>query len=207
MAVPAPGVNGVMKRLFDVTLAILLLIPAVPVMIIEALLITLDSKGPALFAQERIGLNGHPFRIYKFRTMVLPEYRLDKSGRVRPDAECITRVGRILRQTSLDELPQLWCILRGDMSFVGPRPTLRFQVERYDAFQRRRLEVRPGITGLAQIRGRNSLSWEEKIRHDVEYVDTHTFLGDLGILAATLPIVLRGKDIEFVKHDRISRMD
>ena len=93
------------------------------------------------------------------------------------------------------------------MSFVGPRPTLRFQVERYDAFQRRRLEVKPGITGLAQIRGRNSLSWEEKIRHDVEYVDTRSFLGDLRILAATVRIVLAGKDIEFAKHDRISRID
>lgn len=207
LTVPPQSAAGAMKRLFDVVLAILVLIPALPVMMIEALVIALDSKGPVLFVQERIGLNGRPFPIYKFRTMVLPEYRMDAAGRVRPDAECITRVGRILRWTSLDELPQLWCILRGDMSFVGPRPTLRFQVERYDAFQRRRLEVRPGITGLAQIRGRNSLSWEEKIRHDVEYVDTHTFLGDLRILAATVLIVLKGKDIEFVKHDRISKVD
>lgn len=199
--------DSVVKRLFDVFLAILVAVPALPIMLLEALAIRLDSKGLVLFAQERIGRGGKPFQIYKFRTMVLPEYRLDASGRVKPDEECVTRVGRFLRRTSLDELPQLWCILRGDMSFVGPRPTFRFQVERYDAFQRRRLEVRPGITGLAQIRGRNSLSWEEKIQHDVEYVDTHSFVGDLGILAATVRIVLAGKDIEFVKHDRISRLD
>ena len=195
------------KRLFDVFLAVLVAVPALPIMLLEALAIRLDSRGPALFSQERIGLGGRPFRIHKFRTMVLPEYRLDAGGRVRPDEECLTRLGRFLRKTSLDELPQLWCVLRGDMSFVGPRPTLRFQVERYDAFQRRRLEVKPGITGLAQIRGRNSLSWEEKIRYDVEYVDTRSFLGDLRILAATVRIVLAGKDIEFAKHDRISRLD
>jgi lipopolysaccharide/colanic/teichoic acid biosynthesis glycosyltransferase len=128
-------------------------------------------------------------------------------GELKGDAERVTRLGRMLRRTSLDELPQIWNILVGNMSFVGPRPTLRYQVERYDAFQRRRLEVKPGITGLAQVRGRNSLSWEDKIRHDVEYVDTRSFLGDLRILAATARVVLRRQDVEFVKNDRISKID
>lgn len=196
-----------LKRVFDVVFAVAVAIPAVPVMLLEALAVALDSEGPVLFAQERIGLHGRPFRIYKYRTMVLPEHRLDSDGKLKPDSQCLTRVGGFLRRTSLDELPQLWCILRGDMSFVGPRPTLPFQVERYDEVQRRRLDVKPGITGLAQIRGRNRLSWEEKIAYDVEYVDTHTFMGDVRILAATVRVVLRGSDIEFVKHDRISRID
>jgi lipopolysaccharide/colanic/teichoic acid biosynthesis glycosyltransferase len=196
-----------MKRLFDLFFAGIVLLPALPVMLIEALVIALDSKGPVLFVQERVGLLGRPFRLYKFRTMIPEDPSLVDTGRAKADAERVTRVGGFLRRTSLDELPQLWCILRGDMSFVGPRPTLQFQVDRYDAFQRRRLEVKPGITGLAQIRGRNSLSWEERIRHDVEYVDTRTFVGDLCILAATVRVVLQGRDIEFAKHDRISRVD
>ncbi|MGA8891054.1 MAG: sugar transferase [Anaeromyxobacteraceae bacterium] len=196
-----------MKRLFDLVLAGLLLVPLLPILAIEALAIRIDSKGSPLFVQERVGLRGRSFRMFKFRTMVPPEHSLDATGKLRPDAERITRLGAFLRKTSLDELPQLFNIIRGDMSFVGPRPTLRYQVDRYDGFQRRRLEVKPGITGLAQIRGRNRLSWEEKIRHDVEYVDTRSFLGDLGILAATVRVVLRREDVEFVKNDRISKVD
>ena len=196
-----------LKRLLDLLVAVLLLPVLLPVMALEAIAIALDSRGPVLFVQERIGLHGAPFRMYKFRTMIPPEHSLDASGKLRPDAERVTRLGNLLRRTSLDELPQLFNILKGDMSLVGPRPTLRYQVERYDAFQRRRLEVRPGITGLAQVRGRNSLTWEEKIRHDVEYVETHSFLGDLRILLATVRVVLRRGDTEFVKDDHISKVD
>jgi lipopolysaccharide/colanic/teichoic acid biosynthesis glycosyltransferase len=196
-----------MKKLFDLTFAGLLLAPLLPLLALEALAIRLDSRGGPLFVQERVGLRGRPFRMYKFRTMVPPEHSVDANGKLRSDAERVTRLGSFLRRTSLDELPQIFNILKGDMSFVGPRPTLKYQVDRYDAFQRRRLEVRPGITGLAQIRGRNSLTWEEKIRHDVEYVDTRSFLGDLGILAATVSVVLRRQDVEFAKNDRISKVD
>jgi lipopolysaccharide/colanic/teichoic acid biosynthesis glycosyltransferase len=196
-----------MKRLFDLAFAGLLLLPILPVMALEAIAIAIDSRGPVLFVQERVGMHGRPFQMYKFRTMIPAEHSLDGSGKLKGDAERVTRLGRMLRRTSLDELPQIWNILVGNMSFVGPRPTLGYQVERYDAFQRRRLEVKPGITGLAQVRGRNSLSWEEKIRHDVEYVDTRSFLGDLRILAATARVVLRRQDVEFVKNDRISKID
>jgi undecaprenyl phosphate N,N'-diacetylbacillosamine 1-phosphate transferase len=196
-----------LKTLFDVTLSSVLLVALAPVMALEAIAIALDFRGPVLFVQERIGRGGRPFRIYKFRTMILPEHSLDPDGKLKSDAERITRLGRFLRRTSLDELPQLFNILKGDMSFVGPRPTLAYQVERYDAFQRRRLEVKPGVTGLAQIRGRNGLTWEEKIRHDVEYVERGSFLMDLRILIATARVVVKKNDIEFVKDDRISRLD
>jgi lipopolysaccharide/colanic/teichoic acid biosynthesis glycosyltransferase len=196
-----------MKRLFDLTLAGLLLAPLLPLLVLEALAIRIDSRGNPLFVQERVGLRGRPFRMYKFRTMVPPEHSLDANGKLKGDADRVTRLGSLLRRTSLDELPQIFNILKGDMSFVGPRPTLQYQVDRYDGFQRRRLEVKPGITGLAQIRGRNNLTWEEKIRHDVEYVETRSFLGDLGILAATVRVVLRRQDVEFVKNDHISKVD
>ena len=196
-----------MKPIFDFLLAAALLVPLLPIMFIEAVAIAVDSRGFVLFVQPRVGRGGRSFRMYKFRTMIPAEHSLDAQGKVKPDDERITRLGRFLRRTSLDELPQLFNILKGDMSFVGPRPTLQYQVDRYDAFQRRRLEVKPGVTGLAQIRGRNSLSWEEKIRHDVEYVERRSFLLDLRILLSTAAVVVRRDGIEFTKNDDISRLD
>jgi lipopolysaccharide/colanic/teichoic acid biosynthesis glycosyltransferase len=181
------------KRVVDLTVATSVGVLASPLLAAIALAIRVQGGGRVLFRQERIGRHGRPFQIFKFRTLVdVParghaDYLISKS-----DAR-LTRVGAFLRRWSLDELPQLWNVLRGEMSVVGPRPTLRYQVDRYDDFQRRRLEVLPGVTGWAQIQGRNRLSWPERIELDVWYVD-HRSLGlDLRILAAT-PTALLYRD-------------
>lgn len=162
----------------------------VPVGVLCALAIRLDSSGPALFRQERVGKNGSPFTVYKFRTMV------NEPNPIVPDASRITRVGNVLRRFSLDELPQLINVANGTMSIVGPRPTLQYQVDRYSDFQRRRLEVRPGLTGLAQVNGRNALNWDRRIELDVEYVERQSLLLDLQIIARTIKTVLSGEGID-----------
>ena len=148
------------------------------------------SRGPVFFRQERIGMAGTPFRVWKFRTMV------DGDNPIFPDATRITSAGRVLRRLSLDELPQLINVATGEMSVVGPRPTLPYQVERYDDHQRLRLAVRPGLTGLAQISGRNSLSWSDRIEFDVTYVETQSVREDLRILARTARTLLSGEGLE-----------
>ena len=173
------------KRAFDIVLAASVGVLVSPVLAAIATAIKLQGRGPILFRQERVGRHGRPFEILKFRTLVYAppgdpaDYLISRAD------PRITRVGAFLRRWSLDELPQLWNVLRGDMSIVGPRPTLAYQVERYDDFQRRRLEVLPGVTGLAQIAGRNALPWPQRIKLDVWYVDHRSFLLDLRILAAT----------------------
>ena len=147
---------------------------------------------PALFRQNRPGLGGHPFRLVKFRTMT---NAVDADGNLLPDAERLTPFGRWLRSTSLDELPELWNVLRGDMSLVGPRPLLMQYLDRYTPEQARRHEVRPGITGWAQVRGRNAISWDEKLALDVWYVDNRSFWLDLRILVETVVKVLRREGI------------
>jgi lipopolysaccharide/colanic/teichoic acid biosynthesis glycosyltransferase len=155
-----------------------------------ALAVRLTSRGPVLFRQRRVGIGGHEFEVLKFRTMVAGD------NPVFPDATRITSAGRWLRRLSLDELPQLVNVARGEMSVVGPRPTLPYQAERYDDRQWRRLDVRPGLTGLAQIRGRNSLSWADRIEYDLEYVQRQSVWLDLSILAGTLRVVLTGEGAE-----------
>ncbi len=162
-----------------------------PLIYLFAMLIRLDSPGPVFFRQERIGKNGKPFMSYKFRSMVDNATAFGLGLNVAVDDDRITRVGQFLRSTSLDEIPQLFNVLKGEMSLVGPRPTLRYQVERYNEVQRRRLLVKPGITGWAQINGRNAIPWEERIRLDVWYVDNWSLGLDLKILARTLKTVLR----------------
>ncbi len=162
----------------------------VPVGVLCAIAIRLDSSGPALFRQERVGKDGAPFTVFKFRTMV------NEPNPIVPDASRITRVGNVLRRFSLDELPQLINVANGTMSIVGPRPTLQYQVDRYTDFQRRRLEVRPGLTGLAQVNGRNALSWDRRIELDVEYVERQSLLLDLQIIARTIKTVLSGEGID-----------
>jgi lipopolysaccharide/colanic/teichoic acid biosynthesis glycosyltransferase len=178
------------KRILDLAVAIpmalLLLLP----LLIIAVLIKLDDGGPVFFRQQRVGRQGMPFRVWKFRTMVVDAARYGLGHTVAQDDERITRVGRRLRDWGLDELPQLINVLTGEMSLVGPRPTLAYQVARYDAFQRRRLEVKPGITSLAVVSGRNALRWEERIRLDVWYVDHRSVALDLRILLRTLWCVL-----------------
>ncbi len=158
--------------------------------VLVALVIKLDDAGPIFFRQERIGKNGKPFRIWKFRTMIQDAQSKGLGHTVAKDDDRITRVGRFLRNLGLDELPQLINVFVGDMSLVGPRPTLAYQVDHYDEFQRRRLEVRPGITSLAVVSGRNALPWKERIKLDVWYID-HWSLGlDIRILFRTLWRVL-----------------
>lgn len=155
-----------------------------------ALAVGLDGRGPVFFRQMRVGRGGKPFRVWKFRTMIPDAQSVGLKHTVAADDDRITRVGKVLRNFGLDELPQLFNVLTGEMSLVGPRPTLAYQVEAYSDFQRRRLEIRPGITSLAVVSGRNALSWEERIKLDVWYID-HWSLGlDLSILFRTLWKVL-----------------
>jgi len=182
--------HRVSKRFIDILLSLMgLILLAVPFAII-ALAIKLDSRGPVFFRQVRIGKEGKPFRVWKFRTMIKGATERGLGVTVARDDERITRVGRMLRNFGLDELPQLINVVRGEMSLVGPRPTLPYQVEHYDDFQRRRLTVKPGITSLAVVSGRNALTWKKRIELDVWYVDHYSLLLDLKILLRTLWCVL-----------------
>jgi sugar transferase EpsL len=171
------------KRCFDIAVSLLALVLLLPVLTTLALCVALFIGRPAFFVQDRPGLHGRLFRLRKFRTM---SDARDASGDLLPDGERMTRFGRLLRSTSLDELPELWNVLVGEMSLVGPRPLLVEYLPLYTALQARRHEVRPGITGWAQVNGRNILSWEERFALDVWYVENRTFALDLKILWLTL---------------------
>ena len=180
-----------MNRALDVALAGTGLLLASPLLAAAAIAIKLEDGGPVLFRQARVGRNGEDFELLKLRTMVVGAERKGAGYAVdRGDAR-ITRVGRLLRRTSIDELPQLWNVLRGEMSVIGPRPTLRYQVERYTERQRLRLAVRPGLTGWAQVQGRATLPWDERIELDVWYVEHRSPRVDLQILLRT-PLALFG---------------
>jgi lipopolysaccharide/colanic/teichoic acid biosynthesis glycosyltransferase len=179
------------KRVFDLALLVIAAVPAVVVGGACAVAIKLTSTGPVFFRQERVGLLGRRFRVVKFRTMVdRPDNPLF------PETDRITRAGKWLRRLSLDELPQLFNVARGEMSIVGPRPTLPYQVDRYDDRQRHRLAVRPGVTGLAQVRGRNAIAWAERIELDLEYVEKQSIWFDLRIIASTATAVFGGSGVE-----------
>lgn len=190
------------KRALDLALGVPAAVVSLPLGLALAALVRGSLGSPVLFRQRRPGLGGRPFTLFKLRTM--GEAR-DREGRLLPDAERLDRVGRFLRATSLDELPELWNVLRGDMSLVGPRPLLMEYLERYTPEQARRHDVRPGMTGWAQVQGRNALDWEEKFAHDVWYVD-HVSLGlDLRILARTLREVVRRQGISAAGHATMPR--
>jgi exopolysaccharide biosynthesis polyprenyl glycosylphosphotransferase len=186
------------KRLVDVTAASAGLLVLIPILGLVAVFVKSESAGSVLFRQTRTGYRGGHFRIVKFRTMTTDAEEKTHGQWIDSQNPYVTRVGRFLRRTSLDELPELWNVLTGDMSLVGPRPTLPEQVEKYDAFQRRRLEVRPGITGWAQVNGRNSIPWSERIKLDVWYIDHWSLWLDLRILAMTVGRVLTRKGVEDV---------
>lgn len=169
------------KRALDLVIAAPLALATAPVQLVVAAAVWARMGRPVLFRQERPGLGGKPFQMIKFRTMATPDPR---RGLV-SDEQRLTALGSFLRSTSLDELPTLWNVLRGDMSIVGPRPLLMQYLDRYTTTQARRHEVRPGLTGLAQVNGRNALTWEEKFAYDVEYVDSVSVLADMKILLAT----------------------
>jgi lipopolysaccharide/colanic/teichoic acid biosynthesis glycosyltransferase len=181
-----------MKRLLDIVVAASLLIALAPVFIVVALLVAIALGRPLVFRHRRPGLAGVPFELLKFRTM---SDAVDGSGRLLPDDRRLGRIGRLLRQLSLDELPQLINVLRGDMSLVGPRPLLMQYLGRYSPAQARRHDVKPGITGWAQINGRNALSWEDRFALDVWYVDNRCLSLDLKILALTVLAVVRREGI------------
>ena len=164
---------------------------ASPLLALSALAVKLEDGAPILYRQTRVGMDGVDFELLKLRTMIVGAERVGAGYAVNAGDPRITRVGRVLRKLSLDELPQLWNVVRGDMSVIGPRPTLRYQVERYDERQRRRLAVKPGITGWAQIHGRASLPWADRIELDVWYVDHRSPKTDLLILLRT-PVALFG---------------
>jgi lipopolysaccharide/colanic/teichoic acid biosynthesis glycosyltransferase len=180
------------KRALDIGGSALALALASPFFAVAALAIKLDDGGPVLYRQRRVGHRGEEFELLKLRTMVVGAERLGAGWAVNAGDPRITRAGRVLRRLSLDELPQLWNVLRGDMSLVGPRPTLAYQVERYTPRQRRRLDARPGITGWAQVNGRARLSWDERIELDIWYVENRSLWLDLKILARTPRALLAG---------------
>ncbi|KPK78106.1 MAG: hypothetical protein AMJ79_00870 [Phycisphaerae bacterium SM23_30] len=181
------------KYLIDFTAAAVGLILCSPIMLVLALAIKLASKGPIFFCQERLGKDARIFRLYKFRTMIPGAVNLGAGLATKENDSRITAVGSFLRKSSLDELPQLLNVLKGDISLVGPRPTVPEQLEYYGPFERRRLEMRPGITGLATIRGRASIPWSKRIQYDVQYIDNFNLWLDLKILLKTIIVVLRGE--------------
>ena len=184
--------RGTPKRAFDVVVATLAIILVSPLLAAIAVAVRIGLGRPVLFRQQRPGLGGRPFTILKFRTM--SDHR-DADGDALPDEQRVTRLGRMLRRTSLDELPELLNVLRGDMSLVGPRPLLMRYLPRYSPEQRRRHEVRPGITGWAQVNGRNAIGWPAKFELDVWYVDNHTLTLDCRILLRTIWKAFRGDGI------------
>lgn len=181
-----------MNRATDVVLAGAALVVASPLLGLAALAAKLEDGGPVLYRQTRVGKDSVDFELLKLRTMVVGAETMGAGLAVNAGDSRITRTGRVLRRLSLDELPQLWNVIRGEMSVIGPRPTLRYQVERYTPHQRRRLDVKPGVTGWAQIHGRAALPWAERIELDVFYVEHRTPLLDLKILARTPLALFKG---------------
>jgi lipopolysaccharide/colanic/teichoic acid biosynthesis glycosyltransferase len=187
-----PWARG-LKRAFDLGVGLIVLVILSPVLLAAMLLVKLTSPGPVFFVQVRTGRDGRPFRPFKMRTM--------RGGRTPDPNELvplshpgITPVGRVLRRLKIDELPQILNVVAGHMSLIGPRPTLPEQTREYDAVKRRRLSVRPGVTGLAQVNGNTAISWDERIKYDVYYVRRHGFLMDLGILCKTIAVIVRGEE-------------
>lgn len=176
------------KRPQDMLCALLALIVLSPILFITAFLVRVKLGSPVIFKQERPGLNGKIFTLYKFRTMTDER---DSEGNLLPDEVRLTKFGKLLRSTSLDELPELLNILFGDIAVIGPRPLLVEYLPRYNAEQRRRHEVRPGLSGLAQVNGRNAISWEDKFKYDIQYVDHVTFIGDWKIILKTVLNVIK----------------
>jgi undecaprenyl phosphate N,N'-diacetylbacillosamine 1-phosphate transferase len=187
-----------LKRLLDAVVSAVALVVLTPLLLVVSLLVRITSSGPVLFRQGRLGRRGVPFTIYKFRTMVpdSPDIRNDDGSAFSGENDPrVTRVGRVLRKTSFDELPQLLNVLKGDMSLVGPRPDQVDQIQYYTAEEAEKLSVKPGITGLAQIKGRNGIPWQQRKRLDVEYVRQQSLWLDLRILILTIPCVLARRNI------------
>ncbi|MFI4911760.1 MAG: sugar transferase [Sedimentisphaeraceae bacterium JB056] len=192
------------KRFFDIILSLLAMVILLPLYILLVILIRLDSKGAAVFKQERAGHEGKPFILYKFRTMRTDVDPFGASPNTSDDPR-ITKIGKLMRETSLDELPQLLNVFCGHMSLVGPRPLYISQMQEWNEYQKRRLEVKPGLTGLAQISGRGALTIEQKLNLDVEYVDNRCFILDCKIVLATLAQVITRKGIYEIRYSEKQR--
>jgi lipopolysaccharide/colanic/teichoic acid biosynthesis glycosyltransferase len=180
------------KRVFDIVMALFLLIPAVPMMLITFVVLYITGHRPVLFRQLRAGLQGRRFMLIKFRTMT---NEIDANGNLLPDEKRMTAAGRFIRKTSLDELPQLWNVLKGEMSLIGPRPLITDYLSLYDEEQKKRHLVRPGISGWAQVNGRNAISWTEKFKLDLYYVNHISLLLDLKIIFLTVAYIFKAKGI------------
>ena len=186
---PQAPFNRLVKRAFDIAWAGCSIIVLSPLILLCMLAVYLDDGAPVFFVQKRVGKGGRLFPFFKLRTMVRNAERIGAGYEIDANDQRITRTGNFLRRWSLDELPQLFNVLRGEMSIVGPRPTLPYQTETYSEHQRRRLEALPGLTGLAQVSGRNSLSWPERIELDIEYIDNYSFWLDIKIIAKTFKVL------------------
>ncbi|QKG29837.1 sugar transferase [Campylobacter sp. RM16187] len=192
------------KRFLDILGSIVLIVITLPIMIVVAILIYFKLSKSVIFTQARPGLNAKIFKIYKFKTM--SEER-DENGELLPDAQRLTKFGKTIRSLSLDELPQLFNVLKGDMSFIGPRPLLIEYLPLYNARQAKRHNVRPGITGLAQVNGRNAISWEQKFKFDVEYVENLSFIMDVKIALMTVKKVLNRSGVSKEGHVTTEKFD
>jgi lipopolysaccharide/colanic/teichoic acid biosynthesis glycosyltransferase len=183
------------KEIFDKIVSFFALVILLPIFLIVAIIIKFDSKGPVFFMQERVGKDGNIFKVFKFRTMIVEAPEKTKGKYIEKSNPYVTRVGKFLRRSGIDELSQLINVLRGEMSLVGPRPTLPYQVAKYNDFQRKRLLMKPGITSWALIHGRNKLTWSERIKYDVWYVEHWSFWLDIKILFKTVWVVASGKGL------------
>ena len=195
-----PALNKIqflIKRLLDIFISAIGLLLLLPLLIIIAIAIKTTSKGPVFFLQDRVGKNAKIFKLFKFRTMIPGAIKIGDGLKVSSDDARITRTGSFLRKTSLDELPQLFNVLKGDISLVGPRPTVPQHLEYYGDFERRRLEVKPGITGLAMVRGRGSVPWSVRIKNDIEYIDNFNLWLDFKIIVQTFWVVLMRKNVYY----------
>lgn len=193
-----------MKRILDTVVAVVAIAVLLPLGAVIACLVVLRMGPPAIFIQERVGWHGRIFRLYKFRTMTDD---CSPDGTPLPDGQRLRRLGSFLRRTSLDELPQFFNVLRGDMSLVGPRPLLPEYLPLYTERQAHRHDVRPGITGLAQVTGRNALSWEDRLELDARYVDEHSLHGDLRILAKTVVVVFRRNNVSHADSSTMPKFE
>ena len=183
------------KDVFDRVAAFICLVLLLPALVVIALVIRFFSHGPAFYRQRRVGRNGVPFKVLKFRTMIVDAEHVGLGMKLADQDSRITKEGKFLRQWSLDELPQLVNVVKGEMSFIGPRPTLQYQVDNYSEHQRLRLLMKPGITGWAQVNGRNAIPWEDRIELDVWYVDNWSLLLDAKIFLRTLRVVAKREDV------------
>ena len=195
MKINKKQISLLIKRIFDILVSGIVLIVLLPIFVIIGIFIEIDSRGPVFFVHERVGKDGKIFKAYKLRTMIQGADKKTEGIFINRDNLYITRMGKFLRRSGIDELPQLINVFKGDMSLVGPRPTLKYQVENYNDIQKQRLLIKPGITGWALINGRNKLTWPERIKLDIWYIENRSSWLDLKILFKTIIVVVNGEDM------------